>query len=69
MPKTKKKTSSNPNLRKNQMQFRTDDEETRTINTKAVMYNKGKLSDFLRDAAINYKPIKKVSRWSGLNVF
>ncbi len=60
MPKQKRK--ANPFTKKNLMQFRADNEEANAIHTKAVMFAGGVVSEFLREAALNYKPIKRVSK-------
>lgn len=49
----------NPYSKRNVVQFRVDTEEMRSIITKAIMYTDGNVSEFARQAALNYKPIKK----------
>lgn len=58
----KNKNRQNPYTRRALMQFRTDNEEQREILTKAQLYNGGNVSEYLRTAALNYRPIKKVQK-------
>jgi uncharacterized protein (DUF1778 family) len=42
------------------IQARVNNDDMREIVTKAQMYTKGNVSDFVRLAALNYRPLKKV---------
>jgi uncharacterized protein (DUF1778 family) len=59
---TEKKKKQNPYTKRNRINFRVDNEELREILTKAQLYHGGDVSEFVRDAALKYKPTKKVAR-------
>ncbi len=48
--------------KKGLVQARVNNEEFREILTKAQVYSKGKLSDYVRMACLNYRPLKKVAK-------
>lgn len=52
----------NPYAKRNRIEARVDNEELREILTKAQLYCGGNLSDFVREAALKYKPTKKVAK-------
>lgn len=55
-----KKKKQNPYSKRGLIQARVDTKELQTIITKATMFCDGNVSDWIREAAINYKPITKV---------
>jgi hypothetical protein len=59
---TKKKKPANPYNKSSLVQARVTTEEHQIIFTKAQMFSKGVIADFAREAMLNYKPIKKVSK-------
>ena len=57
MSKPQKKL--NPYAKRNRIEARVDNEELGEILTKAQLYNGGNLSDYVREAALKYRPFKK----------
>ncbi len=53
------KKKQNPYTKRNLIQARVDTDEFREILTKARVYHAGDVSKFVREAALNYKPIKR----------
>jgi uncharacterized protein (DUF1778 family) len=62
MIKSDKKKKQNPYTKRNLIQARVDTEEFREILTKAELYTKGNVSDFVRMAALNYRNPRKVTK-------
>lgn len=60
--KIEKKRKPNPYAKRNRINYRVDTEEFREILTKAQLYHGGDISEFAREAALKYKPTKKVSK-------
>jgi hypothetical protein len=58
-PKQKK---LNPFTKRNLLQARVDNEEFRLVLTKARMFTDGNVSDFVREAVLNYRNVRKVER-------
>lgn len=58
MATTKKK--ANPYTKNNRINLRLGNEEMQLVHTKAVMFSGGVISEFVREAVLKYKPIKKV---------
>lgn len=52
----------NPRARNSVVQTRVNNEELHAIHVKAHAHTQGDISKFMREAALNYKPIKKVER-------
>jgi hypothetical protein len=44
------------------LQARCNHDEQREIHTKAVMYAKGEMSEFVRMACLNYRPLRRVAK-------
>jgi hypothetical protein len=59
MPVLKQTKAPNPNLRKIVLDVRVNAEEMRTILARAHGLTKGNVSEWLRFAALNFKPTKK----------
>ncbi len=55
---TTKKT--NAFTRRGMIQARVDVADMREIIAKSILYSKGNLSEYVRMAALNYRPIRKV---------
>lgn len=49
----------NPYARRTLIQARVNNEEMQEILTKALLYSKGNVSNYIRLAALNYRPVKK----------
>jgi hypothetical protein len=63
MPKpTPKQKKLNPFTKRNLLQARVDNEEFRLVLTKARMFTDGNVSDFVREAVLNYRNVRKVER-------
>lgn len=56
------KKKLNPYSKRNLVQARLDHEDFQAVLTKAQMFTNGNVSEFVRLAAINYRPIKKVTK-------
>ena len=54
-----KQKLQNPYSRRSLIQSRVDTKELQTIVTKAAMFTGGNVSEWVREAALNYKPITK----------
>lgn len=54
-----KQKLQNPYSRRSLIQSRVDTKELQTIITKAAMFTGGNVSEWVREAALNYKPITK----------
>lgn len=54
-----KQKLQNPYSRRSLIQSRVDTKELQTIVTKAAMFTGGNVSEWVREAALNYKPIIK----------
>ncbi len=59
MAKAKAKKKLNPYTKRGLIQAKVDNDELQVIVTKASVYTKGNVSEFVREAALNYRPIKK----------
>lgn len=60
--KNQKPTSTrkpNPYTKRNLIQARLDNDELNIVHPKAVVYCGGNMSEFVRLAVLNYKPLKK----------
>ncbi len=49
----------NPYTRRNTIQSRVDNKELQEIFTKARLYSNGNISEYVRLAALNYRPINR----------
>jgi len=56
------KKKQNPYTKRNLIQARVDTAELQEILTKAHLYTSGDISKFVRMAALNYKPPRKVTK-------
>lgn len=56
----KKQKNQNPYSKRGLIQARVDTKEMQVIVTKATMFSGGNVSDWVREACLNYKPITKV---------
>jgi len=58
----KKEKKLNPYTKRNKLEARVDNEELQVILTKARLYCGGNLSEYVREATLNYRPVKKVTK-------
>ncbi len=57
---SEKKKPNNPSTKRNLVQARIDLADFQEVLMKAQMHTKGNVSDFVRMAVLNYKPLKKI---------